>query len=88
MEIKVKQLGIICEIVVKSETAEIKEDVADSAGHQKFEVDQKVIENFFSVGFELCQFNKKSDVETLKMLFDAFLNDSERVEFLELIKED
>lgn len=85
MELQVKQNGIICELIVKSETAKIVEDVADSAGHNKFEVDQKLIENIFTAGIDLMRYNKKSDVETIKMLFDAFLNDSERIEFLQQI---
>lgn len=87
MEIKVRTMETICELTVEGYNSKISEDVALFASPNKFEVSYNQIENVFSAGFELSRFNKKSDVETLKMLFDAFLNDSEKTEFLELIQE-
>jgi hypothetical protein len=49
-------------------------------------VPDNTIENFITIARDCNLFNGESDVDFVKSIYDAFLNDYEREEFLELIK--
>jgi len=49
-------------------------------------VPDNIIENFITIARDCNLFNGESDVDFVKSIYDAFLNDYEREQFLELIK--
>jgi hypothetical protein len=49
-------------------------------------VPDNTVENFITAARDCNLFNGKSDVDFVKRIYDAFLNDYEREQFLELIK--
>jgi hypothetical protein len=49
-------------------------------------VPDNTIENFITIARDCNLFNGESDVDFVKSIYDAFLNDYEREQFLELIK--
>ena len=77
----------IFEIEIESGNAFIKDDISIRNVKKKtYEVDNNVYESFITAAAEMSRFNNKTDVEFVKDIFDNFLNDHEREEFLELIK--
>lgn len=74
-----------CELTVKSHNTSITEDVSNYKGGGKYEADENVIEQLFTSGFEISRFNGKSDVTTVKMIFENYLSDREKLTFIELI---
>lgn len=81
MEIELKTKGLIAELLVKSGNAKITEDIAIiEKGVGRIEDAQ--IEKFVTIAREMNLYNNKSDLEFVKMVHDAFLNDVERKEFL------
>ena len=75
----------ICELTIKSENTTINEDLSTYKADGKYYVPQKIIEEFFNAGFDLNRFNDKSDVDTIKMIFDNFLSDNDKAQFIEII---
>jgi tryptophanyl-tRNA synthetase len=49
------------------------------------EIPEYIIQELFDAAFQLARMNNKPDVDTLYELYDAFLNDSEQVEFKKMI---
>jgi hypothetical protein len=81
MEIELKTSGLIAELSIKSGNTKITEDIAIvDKGVGRIEDWQ--IEKFISIAREMNLYNNKSDLEFVKMVHDAFLNDAEREEFL------
>ena len=77
MELTLTPNGIL-EVI--SDNTRIKEDIV-----YKGEIDENIIENLITTLFEMTRFNKKSDVQTVFDIFDAFLNKEEREEFKQMI---
>lgn len=78
--------GIICELKLEVGNVKITEDLTE-VENGNWIVPELQIQQFFTVAFDLSRFNKKPDVETMKMLFDSFLSDGEKEQFIELISE-
>lgn len=86
MEIKLNVRHALAELEITEGSAKITEDIASySRKDGGYFIPESLIETFLTIGFEMSRYNKRSDVDTMKKLFDAFLNDSERKEFIELI---
>jgi hypothetical protein len=51
----------------------------------EYYVDINTIETFITVARDMNFFNKKSDVDFIKMIYDTFLNDAERQAFKHII---
>jgi len=83
MEIKLRtKSNIIAELEIKSGNTVITEDLADSNG----KINLSEIERLVTIAREMNTFNKKSDIDFVKMIYDAFLNDAEQAEFCDLVK--
>lgn len=86
MEIELRTRSLVAELIVKSGNAKIEEDLAivkNGIGH----ISDADIEKFVTIAREMNLFNGKSDVDFVKMIYDAFLNDWEQTQFLELVAE-
>ena len=86
MQIELRTCGLLAELSFKSGNLKFEEDVAEvkkGIGYIPIEL----IEKFITIARDMNQFNDKSDVHFVKMIYDAFLNDTEREEFLQLISE-
>lgn len=77
----------IFEVVIENGNTIIKDDLSIRNVEKKvYEVDSEIYESFITVANEIARFNNKTDVQFVKDIFNNFLNDYEREEFLELIK--
>lgn len=84
MEIELRTRSLIAELIIKSGNAKIEEDLAivkNGIGH----IPDADIEMFITIAREMNLFNGKSDVDFVKMVYDAFLSDYERSTFIELV---
>lgn len=81
MEIKLKTRSLVAELIIETGSAKIEEDVAGFKNGEPH-ISNDFIENLIDIAREMNRFNKKSDVDFVKMIYDAFLNDSERAQFL------
>ena len=84
MEIELRRRSLIAELIVKSGNAKIEEDVAEVKKGVGY-IPDELIEKFVTIARDMNQFNDKSDVDFVKMVYEAFLNDAERVEFLKSV---
>ena len=66
-------------IIIESGHTKIDESVSE--GTETLEI----IDNLITTSNDLSRFNNISDVDFVKRIYDAFLNDIERKQFLELI---
>jgi hypothetical protein len=86
MEIELKTRSLSAELIVTSGNAKISEDIADikkGRGH----IPLDLIEHFVTIAREMHNYNKSgSDIEFVKIVYDAFLLDGERQSFYKLIK--
>lgn len=88
MEITFRSKGdYIAELTVKSENTTISEDVLDFGKDRKRHVKDGVFQSLINAAFEVKRFDRTSDVDTVKEIFDAFLSDTERQQFIDLITE-
>ena len=67
------------DVIIKSDNTRIEESV--SVGIET----EEMIDNLITVSNELSRFNNISDVDFVKRIYDNFLNDGEKEQFLELI---
>ena len=81
MEIILKTNSIIAEVIIRTGSTKIIEDVANSSG----KIPDSEIENFITIAREMNVYNKKSDVDFVKMIYDNFLNEGEQDELRNLI---
>lgn len=85
MEIKTKvKEGSFVELQIESGNTKITEDLA-TLKNGKWVVPENEIEQFITIANDCIRFNGTSDVEFVKKIFEAFLNDAERSEFLEAV---
>lgn len=83
MEIKTRtKEGSFVELQIESGNTRITEDLA-IIKNGKWVVPENEIEQFITIANECSRFNGTSDVNFVKKIFEAFLNDAERSEFLE-----
>jgi hypothetical protein len=86
MEIKLNTRDLVADLTVTSGNATISEDVAEinsGFGH----IPVNLIEEFMSIANQMHNYNRNgSDVEFVKMVHDAFLSDSEKQRFYELLE--
>lgn len=85
MEIKLNTRYTLAEMVIESGNTKIREDVSEMSKGGGYIIPDKNIENLITIAFEMSLFNGVSDVSFVKKLYDNFLSDSERDEFMELI---
>ena len=86
MELELRTRSLIAELTIKSGNAKIEEDLAVlNKGVAK--IPQSDIEKFITIAREMNLFNGKTDVEFVKMVYDAFLSDYERSQFIEVVSE-
>lgn len=83
MKIQLNTRYSIAELEVTSGNTTITEDVA--VGYSDY-ISSEYIENLVSVANDMSRFNKVSDVDFVKNIINAFLNDSERVELIEQLQ--
>lgn len=77
----------ICEISVKSDHRVFTHDISFfNSETSKFEADAGIIDNLITTAFDISRFNKKSDIEMVKEIFEAFLSSGEQEQFLHELK--
>lgn len=67
----------LIEVIIESDGTTIREDVARIKDGKIF-VDESLIDEFFTVGFDLSNFNNRCDVDTMYNLTKQFLSDGEQ----------
>jgi hypothetical protein len=86
MEIKLNTRGLVADLIVTSGNATILEDVAEinsGFGH----IPVNLILEFMAIANQMHNYNRNgSDVKFVKMVHDAFLSDSEKQTFYELLE--
>jgi dimeric dUTPase (all-alpha-NTP-PPase superfamily) len=86
MNIQVKTYCSLCEITIESDNTKITEGLSFlNRNTKEYEADTDIVEELLTAAFDISRFNKKSDIEMVKEIFEAFLNTSEQEEFLEEI---
>ena len=87
MKIETREYNnVLMEVIVESDNVNVKEDVARYKDGKAF-VEESLIDEFFNVGFDLSNFNNRSDVDTMYNLTQQFLSDGEQEELKELLKD-
>lgn len=81
MNISVNTRWIVSTLIIESGNTKVTEDLSEGD-----EVNE-MIDKLITIANELSRFNDISDVTFVSKIHDAFLNDSEREQFLELITE-
>ena len=81
MEIKLKTRSLAAELIIETGSAKIEEDISVFK-NGKTHIPNDFIENLIDIAIEMNRFNGKSDVDFVKMIYDTFLNDSERAQLL------
>ena len=76
MEVSTREYCSIFETTIKTDSVEIVESGAE----------ESLAEDFITAAFEINRFNGKSDVDTLKELYNSFLSAGEQEEFLTFLK--
>lgn len=88
MDFKLRTKDTFAELTIETGNAKFVEDLASYNREKKgWFVDDDTIEKFISLANELSRFNCQSDVDFVKKIYDAFLNDAERAEFLESVSQ-
>ena len=89
MDIEIRTYAdTLCEITVESDNTKITESLTFFNGETKqSEADSNIAEQLITAAFDINRFNKKSDVDIVKEIFENFLNKHEQDEFLEDIKQ-
>lgn len=80
MEVTFNPRYSTADLIIESGNTKITEDVAYNN-----KVDDSLIEQLITVANEMSRYNNVSDVDFVVSIFEAFLNDSEREEFLERV---
>ena len=84
MELHLRTYCSLCELTVESDNTTIVEDITFLNPKTKcYEADPDIIEDLITIAFEISRFNKRSDLDMVKEIFESFLNTSEQEEFLE-----
>ena len=89
MEISVRtKPDSFVELRIDTHNVTITEDLTVTSIYKNrfFVVPDATIEQFITVARDCNLFNDKSDVDFVKKIYEAFLNDYEREQFLEAIK--
>lgn len=81
MEIELRTGTLIAEVIITSANTKIKEDLA-VVKNNKGIIPTEEIEKLLTVAREMNLFNGKSDVDFVTTVFDAFLSDHEKEQFL------
>lgn len=85
MDIKTRvKDGSFVELQIESGNTKITEDLA-TLKSGKWVVPENEIEQFVTIANECSRFNGISDVDFVKKIFDAFLSDYEKSQFLEAV---
>ncbi len=85
MKIKLRTSSYIAELTVESGNAKITEDLAQINDVSNAYIPDEEIENLLTVAREMHLFNKGTDIDFVKMVYEAFLTDGERSEFLDTV---
>ena len=84
MNIEIKTYSTLCEMIVESDNTKIVESIGfRNREKDQYEADSNIAENLLTCAFDISRFNKKSDVDMVKEIFEAFLNTHEQQQFLE-----
>jgi hypothetical protein len=88
MKIEIRTYSSLCEMTVESDNAKIVENLTFlNRETNNYEADSNIAEELLTAAFDISRFNKKSDIEMVKEIFEAFLNTHEQQQFLEDIQE-
>ena len=88
MNIEIRTYSTLCEMTVESDNTKITESLTFFNRETKqSEADSNIAEQLITAAFDINRFNKKSDVDIVKEIFENFLNKHEQDEFLEDINE-
>jgi dimeric dUTPase (all-alpha-NTP-PPase superfamily) len=84
MDIEIRTYSTLCEITVESDNTRITENLTFLNRETKqYEADSNIAEQLITAAFDISRFNKKSDIDMVKEIFENFLNTQEQKEFLE-----
>lgn len=88
MKIETRQNDVFFELTVISGDIKITEDIEVRNGFKPgYIVPDESIENFISIANDMSRFNGTPDIEFVKTIIGAFLNDSERAELIDYLTE-
>jgi dimeric dUTPase (all-alpha-NTP-PPase superfamily) len=78
MDIEIRTYSTLCEITVESDNTKITESLTFLNRETKqYEADSNIAEQLITAAFDISRFNKKSDVDMVKEIFENFLNKHE-----------
>jgi hypothetical protein len=81
MEIELKTSALIATLKIKSGNAKIEEDLAEIENGVMV-IPKNEVMNFITIAREMNYYNGKSDIDFVKMIYEALLNDSAKECFL------
>ena len=88
MDFKLRTKETIAELTIETGNARFVEDLASYNWKKKgWFVEDATIEQFITIANDLSRFNIVSDVDFVKKIFDSFLYEGEKEEFLERLNE-
>lgn len=85
MDFKLRTKDTFAELTIETGNAKFIEDLASYKSDKGWFVDDNTIDQFITLANELSRFNHQSDVDFVKKIYDAFLSDSEKADFLEAV---
>lgn len=88
MELNLRTYSTLAELTIKSGSVKLTEDMAIfDRNVRDWRIPESDIEQFITVANDMSRFNHVSDVDFCKKICDAFLNDTEMKELVELLTE-
>lgn len=87
MNLKLRTKGTIAELIIETGNSKIVEDLVSYNKEKGWHINDETIEQFITLANDSSRFNSVSDVDFVKKIFDAFLSDGEKEEFLNRLNE-
>lgn len=90
MKFNLRNVSDTCaELTIESDSTKITTDIAAYHGLLKrWVIDENIIDQFITIANDCSRFNRKSDVDFVKKIYDSLLNDAEKQEFLNEITQE
>ena len=83
MKLSLRTIGNIAKLTIQDGTCTLQTDIAEPYENRRWAIDENLIQQFITVANDMSRFNNVKDLDFVKGIIGAFLNDSE----LELLKE-
>ena len=83
MNIGIRTYDTLCEITIETDNTKIVEGLSYFDRTKETSVaDENIAEDLITAYFDINRFNKKTDIDSVKEIFAAFLNNTEQAQFL------